>query len=166
MRIALARAVYSSAEMFVFDDILARMLKGKTVLLATHHTKYLPHFDTAIAMEEDGRIRKIGVAEEFKGTVKEMVVMESIDIEADSVSLSSVLWYFKHASFFLLFLALLAIVLSNVAQNGQCAVLNMWTVKDAQMEQMNRTLNGLGGEKRWEEEKEREGNLNETLNES
>eukprot|EP00770_Monocercomonoides_exilis_P003292 MONOS_3272.1-p1 / transcript=MONOS_3272.1 / gene=MONOS_3272 / organism=Monocercomonoides_exilis_PA203 / gene_product=ABC transporter family member / transcript_product=ABC transporter family member / location=Mono_scaffold00076:62-1229(-) / protein_length=281 / sequence_SO=supercontig / SO=protein_coding / is_pseudo=false len=91
MRIALARAVYSSAEVFLLDDILAsidahvgqalvikcisQLLKGKTVLLATHHTKYLPHFDTAIAMEEDGRIRKIGRAEEFKGIVKEMVVI-------------------------------------------------------------------------------------------
>ncbi|KAH7828979.1 uncharacterized protein MONOS_8148 [Monocercomonoides exilis] len=87
-------------------------------------------------------------------------------MEADSVSLTSVLWYFKHASFFLLFLELLEIVLSNVAQNGQCAVLNMWTAKDAQMEQMNRTLNGLGGEKRGWEEKERGRNLKDTLNES
>ncbi|KAH7817075.1 putative ATP-binding cassette, sub-family C [Monocercomonoides exilis] len=279
MRIALARAVYSSAEVFALDNILAsadahigqalvakcisQLLKGKAVLLATHHAKYLPYFDTAIAMEEYGRIRKIGVAEEFKGIVKEMVMMvkekkegrkgggeeeeeeekkikdandipspsssssssspfnlthsntspspcispishspsllssssssiiqtpislspspsssssssssspspspselghlkESIDMEADSVSLSSVLWYFKHASFFLLFLALLEIVLSNVAQKGKSTVLNTWTAKDAQMDHMNRTLNGLGGEKRGEEEKKRKINF-------
>ncbi|KAH7819161.1 putative ABC transporter family member [Monocercomonoides exilis] len=271
MRIALARAVYSSAEVFLLDDILAsidahvgqalvikcisQLLKGKTVLLATHHTKYLPHFDTAIAMEEDGRIRKIGRAEEFKGIVKEMVVIikdandipspsssssssspfnlthsntspsppispishspshlsssssssiiqtpislspspsssssssfsssssssspspspspselghlkEFIDMEADSVSLSSVLWYFKHASFFLLFFALLTIALSNVAQNGKSAVLNTWTAKDAQMEQMNRILNGLGGEKRGEDEKKRKMNFEQNI---
>ncbi|KAH7830294.1 putative ABC transporter C family member 2 [Monocercomonoides exilis] len=301
VRIALARAVYSSAEVFLLDDILAsvdahvgqalvikcisQLLKGKTVLLATHHTKYLPYFDTAIAMEEDGRIRKIGRAEEFKGIVKEMGVMvkeekeggggeeeekkegererktlgdnfenncekkikdandipspssssssssspfnlthsntslsppisrishspshlsssssssiiqtpislspspsssssssfsssssssspspspspselghlkESFDMEADSVSLSSVLWYFKHASFFLLFLALLAI-------NGKSAVLNTWTAKDAQMEQMNRILNGLGGEKRGEDEKKRKMNFEQNI---
>ncbi|KAH7820954.1 putative ABC transporter family protein [Monocercomonoides exilis] len=91
VRIALARAACSSAEVFLLDDILAsvdahvgqalvikcisQLLKGKTVLLATHHTKYLPYFDTVIAMEEDGSIRKIGRAEEFKGIVKEMGVI-------------------------------------------------------------------------------------------
>ncbi|KAH7831539.1 uncharacterized protein MONOS_9178 [Monocercomonoides exilis] len=49
--------------------------EGEDCLVHTHHTKYLPYFDTAIAMEENGRIRKIGRAEEFKGIVKEMVVM-------------------------------------------------------------------------------------------
>ncbi|KAH7814899.1 putative ATP-binding cassette transporter, subfamily C, member 1, cluster I, SmABCC1 [Monocercomonoides exilis] len=66
MRIALARAVYSTAEVFVLDDILAsvdvlvgkelatkcisQLLKGKTVLSTTHYTKYQPEFDSAIAI--------------------------------------------------------------------------------------------------------------------
>ncbi|KAH7832564.1 uncharacterized protein MONOS_8358 [Monocercomonoides exilis] len=49
--------------------------KTWSFFLAETKQKWAKEDTTSIAMEEDGRIRKIGVAEEFKGIVKEIMVI-------------------------------------------------------------------------------------------
>ncbi|XP_013401317.1 multidrug resistance-associated protein 7 [Lingula anatina] len=74
-RVALARAVYQDKDFYLLDDPLAAvdahvashlffkcilgLLRNKTRLLCTHHTKYLQHADIVIVMEE-GRVVNIG----------------------------------------------------------------------------------------------------------
>jgi ABC-type bacteriocin/lantibiotic exporter with double-glycine peptidase domain len=67
LRISLARAIYSGADIFLLDDILSAVdahvaaflffttlkqhLKGKTVLLVTHALTFLPHTDRIYIIE-------------------------------------------------------------------------------------------------------------------
>jgi len=67
-RLALARAVYSDADIYLFDDILSAVdahvaahiwkhcirgaLRGKTILLATHGLRYLPHADFVLVFDD------------------------------------------------------------------------------------------------------------------
>ena len=77
-RIALARAIYSDAEILIFDDILSavdahvgafvfketikKYLKKKTILLITHSLYYLKHTDR-ILLFDNGYIIKKGTFE-------------------------------------------------------------------------------------------------------
>lgn len=74
-RVALARAVYQDKSIYLFDDIISAVdakvakhifqhcvkgyLKGKTVVLCTHHLQYLVHVDRIYFME-DGRVKLQG----------------------------------------------------------------------------------------------------------
>ena len=78
-RLTIARAVYSDADIYLFDDpfsaldayvgknifdnVIKKYLKGKTILVITHALQYLPMMDYVIKMNE-GKI-------EFYGTAKE-----------------------------------------------------------------------------------------------
>ena len=77
-RIALARAVYSDADLYLLDDPLSacdaevgRVLffecilrelraRGKGVLLCTHQLQYLPHADRIIVLDRKGNQRFTG----------------------------------------------------------------------------------------------------------
>ena len=66
-RISLARAVYSNADVYVFDDPLSavdshvanhifnkcflELLKGKTIILATHAVSFLKYADNILLVE-------------------------------------------------------------------------------------------------------------------
>ncbi|KAJ3388749.1 ABC transporter C member 13 [Entophlyctis sp. JEL0112] len=79
-RIALARAVYSDADIYLFDDPLSSLdakvsravfndcfksaLKGKTIVLATHNHDILDQTDSIIFLSETGEI--------FQGTYREL----------------------------------------------------------------------------------------------
>ena len=67
LRISLARAIYSGADIFLFDDILSAVdahiatfiffttlkqhLKGKTIFLVTHALTFLTHTDRIYIVE-------------------------------------------------------------------------------------------------------------------
>jgi len=71
-RIALARAVYSQADVFLLDDVLAAvdaevaehimnncilgLLKGKCVILATNNLNYLSHADQILCLQEGSMV--------------------------------------------------------------------------------------------------------------
>ena len=73
-RVSIARAVYSDADIFIFDDPLSAvdahvgreifervlgpngLLKDKTRLLVTHSTQYLPDVDDILVMENGGTV--------------------------------------------------------------------------------------------------------------
>lgn len=79
-RLALARALYSDADIYIFDDILSavdahvgaflfsmtikRLLKHKTVLLITHSLYYVSYSDRIIIFEE-GEIKQEGSYDEL-----------------------------------------------------------------------------------------------------
>ncbi|CAL1544373.1 unnamed protein product, partial [Lymnaea stagnalis] len=76
-RVSIARALYSNADLYIFDDPLSAvdshvgkhifkrvlsdkgMLKNKTRIMATHAVHWLPLVDTIIVMQE-GRITEMG----------------------------------------------------------------------------------------------------------
>ncbi|KAM4683703.1 multidrug resistance-associated protein 1-like [Amazona ochrocephala] len=80
-RVSLARAVYSSADLYLLDDPLSAvdvhvgkhlfekiigpsgLLKSKTRILVTHNVTFLPYTDLVIVMEE-GRISQMGTYQE------------------------------------------------------------------------------------------------------
>lgn len=80
-RISLARAVYSQADVYIFDDPLSavdshvanhifnecflKMLSNKTIILATHAVSFLRYAHQIIVVE-DGRIKMIGNLQELK----------------------------------------------------------------------------------------------------
>ena len=75
-RISIARAAYSNADVFIFDDPLSAldpevahkvfeecilgMLKGKTRLLVTNQLQCLPRCDSIIALGNKGRVLEQG----------------------------------------------------------------------------------------------------------
>ncbi|WIA42403.1 hypothetical protein OEZ86_008404 [Tetradesmus obliquus] len=79
-RVALARAVYAAADVYLLDDPLSAVdvhvgrhifedcicgeLAGKTRLLVTHQVQYLPHADLVVVML-DGRIAHTGTYEQL-----------------------------------------------------------------------------------------------------
>ncbi len=79
-RVSLARAVYSNADVFVFDDPLSavdshvgnhifnecflKLLGGKTIVLATHAVSFLRHADNILVME-GGKIKMQGVLQDL-----------------------------------------------------------------------------------------------------
>ncbi|CAF3162568.1 unnamed protein product [Rotaria sp. Silwood2] len=81
-RVSLARALYTDADIYLFDDPLAAVdptvaqkifhqcisnegiLNGKTRLLVTHHIGFLPEFDHCILFDH-GRIEKQGLFDEL-----------------------------------------------------------------------------------------------------
>ena len=80
MRLAIARAIYCDAEIYIFDDPLSALdayvgmnlfkkvfceyLKNKTIIISTHSLQYLNLFDKIIFMEE-GKIRFFGPTKEL-----------------------------------------------------------------------------------------------------
>eukprot|EP00767_Chilomastix_cuspidata_P006740 gnl/Chilomastix_cuspidata/720.p1 GENE.gnl/Chilomastix_cuspidata/720~~gnl/Chilomastix_cuspidata/720.p1 ORF type:complete len:1567 (-),score=246.90 gnl/Chilomastix_cuspidata/720:33-4403(-) len=86
-RIALARAVYSDADIFllddplsavdahvgrrIFEDVICGILKNKTIFLVTHQTQYLPNTDKVILLE-DGEIRMMGTFDELMSSGYEL----------------------------------------------------------------------------------------------
>ena len=80
-RVAIARAIYSNKDVYLFDDPISALdvhvgklvmeegiigyLAGKTVVIATHALAYLPYFDFILIMDE-GRIVE-------RGTYKEVI---------------------------------------------------------------------------------------------
>ncbi|XP_006882637.1 PREDICTED: ATP-binding cassette sub-family C member 11 [Elephantulus edwardii] len=98
-RISLARAVYSSREIYLFDDPLSavdahvgkhifeecmkKMLLGKTIILVTHQLQYLEFCDQIILLEE-GKIREAGTHDELvqrKGKYAQLI--QKMHEEAD-----------------------------------------------------------------------------------
>ena len=75
VRIAIARAIYNDAEIFIFDDPLSSLdayvgmnlfkevfnhyLKNKTVIISTNALQYISHFDRIIYMKQ-GKINWVG----------------------------------------------------------------------------------------------------------
>ena len=80
-RINIARAVYSNADIYLFDDpfsaldvyvgknifetVIKKYLKGKTILIITHALQYLPMMDYVISMK-DGEIKYYGNVKDAK----------------------------------------------------------------------------------------------------
>ena len=80
-RVALARAVYRDADVYLLDDPLSavdahvgqhlfsecilRMLAGKTRVLVTHHVHYLPQCDLVVVLDE-GRVKACGSYAELR----------------------------------------------------------------------------------------------------
>ncbi|KAG6365767.1 hypothetical protein INS49_007378 [Diaporthe citri] len=88
-RISLARALYSRAKLFIFDDVLAgldsvtedlvfkrvfgregllRGLGATVVVLATHSVKHLPQADLILVLEQDGTLVQQGSFSELNAT--------------------------------------------------------------------------------------------------
>ena len=79
---SLARAVYNDADVYLLDDPLSAVdahvgehifnrciketLKGKTVLLVTHHVHVLPACDKVVILENDGSMKAFGSLEEVR----------------------------------------------------------------------------------------------------
>ena len=94
-RIALARAVYSDADLCLLDDPLSavdahvgaalffdcisRALKGrgKGVVLATHQTQYLQYADKVVVLAKDGQQLFFGTYAELKSRPDIMAVVSS-----------------------------------------------------------------------------------------
>ena len=78
IRLSIARAIYSDADIYLFDDPISALdihvgkfimdecidsyLKGKTRIVTTHALPYLPRFDRVIILDE-GRIVQQGTYE-------------------------------------------------------------------------------------------------------
>ena len=102
-RLTIARAVYSDADIYLFDDpfsaldayvgknifdnVIKKYLKGKTILVITHALQYLPMMDYVIKMNE-GKIEYYGKAkdaekqkfyEEFVNSNQSQNFIESIN---------------------------------------------------------------------------------------
>ncbi|KAJ3269142.1 Multidrug resistance-associated protein 1 [Terramyces sp. JEL0728] len=96
-RVALARAIYSNADIYLLDDPLAALdahvgkqvfknavqglLKHKTVLLATHQLQYLNQLDRVVVME-NGEIAESGTYVdliESKGKLSQMIQNHTIE---------------------------------------------------------------------------------------
>lgn len=92
-RLAVARAVYSNADVLLFDDVLSSLdvtvgrriwedcLVGqdKTRVIVTHQTQYLQHpaVDRVVVLGEDGCIRAMGSYQELL-TSTDKVVVETV----------------------------------------------------------------------------------------
>ena len=84
-RVALARAVYSDADVYLFDDPLSAvdvvvgskifqhvlsnsgMLAGKTRILVTHQTQFLPQCDNVVVLSQ-GEVRATGSYQQLKAS--------------------------------------------------------------------------------------------------
>ncbi|KAK3750705.1 hypothetical protein QZH41_005748 [Actinostola sp. cb2023] len=100
-RVALARAVYQDKDVYLLDDPLAAvdahvaahlfqhcilgLLREKTVILCTHHTKYLKAADHVIVMQ-NGRIIHQGLPSEIlsKETLMSQISRDFKDVDDDS----------------------------------------------------------------------------------
>jgi ATP-binding cassette, subfamily C (CFTR/MRP), member 2 len=92
-RLAIARALYSDADVYLFDDPISALdinvgkkvmengilgyLKGKTVLVATHALAYLPYFHNIYVMDEgkivlEGNYDKLLSSDKFKDIYKDL----------------------------------------------------------------------------------------------
>ncbi|CAG5100511.1 Oidioi.mRNA.OKI2018_I69.XSR.g17031.t1.cds [Oikopleura dioica] len=90
-RVSIARAVYSEADIYLFDDPLSAVdahvgrrifdkvlgpegyLKNKTRLFVTHSTQYLPNCDRIIVMETGGKILATGTLDQLKAMNNERI---------------------------------------------------------------------------------------------
>ena len=93
-RLAIARALYSDADVYLLDDPISaldinvgkkvmeegfiRYLKGKTRIIVTHALAYLPYFDHIIVMDE-GRIVEQGTYQEITKTFYYTKVKETLE---------------------------------------------------------------------------------------
>ena len=92
-RLAIARALYSDADVYLFDDPISALdinvgkkvmengilgyLKGKTVLVTTHALAYLPYFHNIYVMDEgkivlEGNYDKLLSSDKFKDIYKDL----------------------------------------------------------------------------------------------
>ena len=100
-RVSLARAVYSDSDIYLIDDCLSALdahvgkavieevllghLKGKTVLMASHHTHFLERTDRVILMDK-GRIVLMGGYNEIKNVpLFQEIVLESQKKEQEEI---------------------------------------------------------------------------------
>ena len=110
-RISLARAVYSDSDIYLIDDCLSALdahvgkeilkqvilghLRGKTILMASHHTHFLDQTDFIYILKE-GRISKSGQFKEinksalFKSMGKKTVQNNSKEIQKDNKKLKQI----------------------------------------------------------------------------
>ena len=102
-RVSLARAVYLGTDFFLFDDPLSALdagtqrrmveqcicgvLKGKTIVLATHQVQYLDKADNVIVIEKspsgEGEIKFSGTYSEFKSKESEFQQILAAEKETD-----------------------------------------------------------------------------------
>lgn len=137
-RVALARAVYSDSDIYLLDDPLSSVdahvgasifsncikgyLKGKTIVVATHMTQFIPQFDRVYLLVEGtiARSGKIEISEESNGKplhIQEAVQAESTDKliededrEFGSVNKSVYLSYFKYCGGAIMAIAAIAVM--------------------------------------------------------
>ncbi|KAK3603062.1 hypothetical protein CHS0354_015755 [Potamilus streckersoni] len=99
VRISLARAIYQDKSFYLLDDPLAAvdahvaqhiyqkcimgLLRTKTRVLCTHHTKFLTNADIVIVME-DGKVIKIGPPHEVLDHIELEFAIETGSIRSDS----------------------------------------------------------------------------------
>lgn len=90
-RISLARAVYSKADMYLFDDpisavdakvarriynnVIKGVLKGKTVLLVSHQVHYMSGCDKVVIMD-NGAVSSMGTPIELAAELRRLVLAE------------------------------------------------------------------------------------------
>lgn len=105
-RIALARAVYRQADIYLFDDPLAavdaqvgkllmdkcfhRLLAGKMRILVTHHVQLLKSVDKLLLLE-GGTITQQGTYEKLKDVITHHAALDLEAIEADKQQVKRVL---------------------------------------------------------------------------
>ncbi|XP_017087305.2 probable multidrug resistance-associated protein lethal(2)03659 [Drosophila bipectinata] len=105
-RIALARAVYRQADIYLFDDPLAavdaqvgkllmdkcfhRLLAGKMRILVTHHVQLLKSVDHLLLLE-GGTITQQGTYEKLKDVITHHAALDLEAIEADKQQVKRVL---------------------------------------------------------------------------
>ncbi|VDI80258.1 ATP-binding cassette, subfamily C (CFTR/MRP), member 10 [Mytilus galloprovincialis] len=99
-RLSLARALYQDKSVYLLDDPLAAvdahvakhlytkcimgLLKNKTRILCTHHTKYLSNADVVMEIK-DGTIVQIGTPSEVLGTIELQDEEETTETEIQDV---------------------------------------------------------------------------------
>ena len=104
-RINIARAVYSNADIYLFDDpfsaldvyvgknifekVIKKYLKGKTILIITHALQYLPMMDYVISMK-DGEIKYYGNVKDAKkqNFYKDFVSSNQTEIFEEAISIA------------------------------------------------------------------------------
>ncbi|EDW56607.1 probable multidrug resistance-associated protein lethal(2)03659 [Drosophila sechellia] len=105
-RIALARAVYRQADIYLFDDPLAavdaqvgkllmdkcfhRLLDGKMRILVTHHVQLLKSVDQLLLLE-GGKLTQQGSYEELKDVITHHAALDLEAIEVDKQQVKRVL---------------------------------------------------------------------------
>ncbi|SPP73475.1 probable multidrug resistance-associated protein lethal(2)03659 [Drosophila guanche] len=105
-RIALARAVYRQADIYLFDDPLAavdaqvgkllmdkcfnRLLSGKMRILVTHHVQLLKHVDHLLLLES-GCLTQQGSYDQLKDVISHHAALDLEAIEADKQQVKRVL---------------------------------------------------------------------------
>ncbi|CAG8813348.1 11089_t:CDS:2, partial [Racocetra persica] len=97
-RIALARALYSSAQILLLDDFLSTMdssiahqiienclkspiIEERTVIIATNYVRPLLDVASYIAILDEGTVKSKGTPEQIRGLLNEGILGNDVDIE-------------------------------------------------------------------------------------